>query len=1031
MTTAESHRLAILSAQDIDELYGLPKFTEADRQLYFDFSSPEKMVVEARTFSVGIYLALELGYFKAKRQFFNFDQDEVLADLRHLVERYFLGREVEAVKMPSRPTRAANQQTILELYDYRTCNAAAKAELEQKAQRIAALSTQPLYILRESLQYLANQRIVAPQYTTLQDMIGRVVTYERNRVTRLLSDSAPASVLKQLDTLLQADEQIYRISALRREPKDFSHKELKREVERRKFFQPLHEYAQIFLELAGLSNESGKYYASLVKFYTVYKLQRMPKGTTRLYLLCFAFHRFRQINDNLIEAFIYLVDHYEKLARRDAEEAMKRAMEEASENLQAAGEVLTLFVDESIPAETPFATVQEKAFMLLERETIPTVADYLRNIAFDKTGFEWSYYSTLSLTIKRNLRHLFFELEFAGRVEDAPLMSAVIFLQDLLRHGKSPRQVNPSLFPTGMIPKSLRPYLFSKPDAGSDGEEEQLDLDRYEYLVYRLLRNALESGDLFVRNSNEFRRFEDDLISDSRWQNKEAVLQEIGAPILMHPIEETLATFREALETRFIEVNHRIAESANEHIKMTGKGDKRRWTLIYPTAEEPINSPFYSQLPGIGIADLLGFVGSRTGFLSAFTHVLDRYVKHDPDPREILACVVAFGTNMGLWKMSEVSGLSFASLMSTARNFLRPETLRAANDAISNDVAKLPAFHLYDIRDEIHSSSDGQRFETQIDTFNARHSPKYFGLDKGVSACTVVANHVPINAKVIGTHEHESHYVFDLLYNNTSDIKPERHSTDTHGTNQVNFWILHAFGYGFAPRYRDIHKKTEKLVGFEHPSRYPDDFMIKPSRKAFGELIIQEWPNIQRIMASLAQKDTTQATIVRKLSSYARQNQTKKALWELDNICRTIYLLDFIDDVGLRQSVQKALNRGEAYHRFRRAVAYVNGGKFRVQTEAEQQIWNECSRLIANAIIYYNTMLLSKVYEHKQAAGDHEAIAVIEGISPVAWQHVNLFGKFEFSDTTPIIDIDALAARYTDPAYWNQALTAVQEGPVA
>ena len=67
-------------------------------------------------------------------------------------------------------------------------------------------------------------------------------------------------------------------------------------------------------------------------------------------------------------------------------------------------------------------------------------------------------------------------------------------------------------------------------------------------------------------------------------------------------------------------------------------------------------------------------------------------------------------------------------------------------------------------------------------------------------------------------------------------------------------------------------------------------------------------------MVSLAQKDVTQATIVRKLSSYARQNQTKKALWELENICRTLYILDFIDDVELRQSVQKALNRGEAYH---------------------------------------------------------------------------------------------------------------------
>ena len=35
---------------------------------------------------------------------------------------------------------------------------------------------------------------------------------------------------------------------------------------------------------------------------------------------------------------------------------------------------------------------------------------------------------------------------------------------------------------------------------------------------------------------------------------------------------------------------------------------------------------------------------------------------------------------------------------------------------------------------------------------------------------------------------------------------------------------------------------------------------------------------VQWIMASLAQKAATQATIVRKWSSYARQNQTKKAL---------------------------------------------------------------------------------------------------------------------------------------------------------
>lgn len=257
-------------------------------------------------------------------------------------------------------------------------------------------------------------------------------------------------------------------------------------------------------------------------------------------------------------------------------------------------------------------------------------------------------------------------------------------------------------------------------------------------------------------------------------------------------------------------------------------------------------------------------------------------------------------------------------------------------------------------------------------------------------------------------------------------MKPEKHSTDTHGTNQVNFWLLHAFGFQFAPRYRNLHKKMDTLIAFHHPSRYPADSLVKPARKTFEPLIVKEWPNIQRIMASLAQKDVSQATIVRKLSSYARQNQTKKALWRLENICRTLFILDFIDDVTLRQSVQKALNRGEAYHRLRRAIAYVNSGKLRVKTEAEQQIWNECCRLIANAIICYNTLLLSRVHDFKQEANDRAAVEVLAGISPVAWQHVNLYGRFEFSPSAPQVDIEALAARYNDPACWESAL---QENP--
>src|SRR5699024_12314954 len=102
-------------------------------------------------------------------------------------------------------------------------------------------------------------------------------------------------------------------------------------------------------------------------------------------------------------------------------------------------------------------------------------------------------------------------------------------------------------------------------------------------------------------------------------------------------------------------------------------------------------------------------------------------------------------------------------------------------------------FHHYDIDDTIHSSSDGQKFETQINTMNSRHSPKYFGLKKGIVSYTMVANHIPVNARIIRANEHESQYVFDILYNKTIDIQHKMHSTDTPETNKVNFFIVHFF----------------------------------------------------------------------------------------------------------------------------------------------------------------------------------------------------------------------------------------------
>lgn len=200
---------------------------------------------------------------------------------------------------------------------------------------------------------------------------------------------------------------------------------------------------------------------------------------------------------------------------------------------------------------------------------------------------------------------------------------------------------------------------------------------------------------------------------------------------------------------------------------------------------------------------------------------------------------------------------------------------------------------------------------------------------------------------------------------------------------------------------------TKSLYAFKHPSRYAD-YRIKPIRKINQKLIVQEWENITRIVLSLANKVTTQNIITRKLASYNRTNQTKQALWEYDNIIKSLFLLDYIDSPPLRQNVHQALNRGENYHQLKRAVSFANFGKLHFKSEYEQNIWNEAARLLTNCILFYNLALLSKLSKEKERNNQFEEIEIIKQISPTAWQHINFMGRYEFNKSTEKINVSEI-----------------------
>ena len=69
-------------------------------------------------------------------------------------------------------------------------------------------------------------------------------------------------------------------------------------------------------------------------------------------------------------------------------------------------------------------------------------------------------------------------------------------------------------------------------------------------------------------------------------------------------------------------------------------------------------------------------------------------------------------------------------------------------------------------------------------------------------------------------------------------------------------------------------------------------------------------------------------------------------LANIHNYDRYLNKLNYVDSIAMRRYVQRALNRGESYHKLYRAVAYAYSGKLRVKTKAEQQSLDRMLQII-------------------------------------------------------------------------------------
>jgi TnpA family transposase len=530
--------------------------------------------------------------------------------------------------------------------------------------------------------------------------------------------------------------------------------------------------------------------------------------------------------------------------------------------------------------------------------------------------------------------------------------------------------------------------------------------DRYEFWLYRQIRKRLKSGEIYLDDSLQHRHFSDELVSKDKIAE---VAAEMDIPFLNQSIEVQLNALKAELHPQWLAFNKELKLGKLKHLIYDKDKEILNWHKPKGDNNKVREQIFYEKLPLCDVTDVFRFVNSQCQFLSAMTPLQPRYAKKKADADSLMAVIIAQAMNHGNLVMSRTSDIEYHVMETTYQQYLRQASLQAANDCISNAIAELPIFPHYSFDLDVqYGAVDGQKFEVERPTVKARYSRKYFGRGKGVVAYTMLCNHIPFNGYLIGAHEYEGHHVFDVWYRNTSNIMITAITGDMHSVNKANFAILNWFGLRFEPRFTNLLAQLKELYCADDLALY-ENCLIKPVGQIDLQVIIDEKPNLDQIVTTLGLKEITQGALIRKLCTYTAHNPTLRALFEFDKLVRSIYTLRYLRDLQLERNIHRSQNRIESYHQLRAGIAKVGGKKeLTGRTDIEIEISNQCARLIANTIIYYNSAILSWLLTKYEKSSNTKALELITQISPVAWQHILLNGHYTFYSKGKPINMDEL-----------------------
>jgi TnpA family transposase len=401
------------------------------------------------------------------------------------------------------------------------------------------------------------------------------------------------------------------------------------------------------------------------------------------------------------------------------------------------------------------------------------------------------------------------------------------------------------------------------------------------------------------------------------------------------------------------------------------------------------------RLPKVDLPELLMEVDAWTGFASAFTHLSEARAYLEDLATSVIAVLTAEATNVGFEPvvMSSVPALTRSRLSYADQNYVRVETIAAANARLVDHQATIPLAQAWG--GGRLASVDGLRFKVPVRTVNAAPNPKYFGRGRSITYINFVSDQATgFYALVVPGTLRDSLYVLDGLLEHNTILEPRQVTGDTHTYTDIVFGLYRLMGYQFSPRIAGL--KDLRYWRLDEDADYgPLNGLARNHIKT--DLIAEHWDDILRVAGSLVTRTVKASDILKVLQADGKPRGLGKAIGELGKAPKSVHLSSYLNDEAYRRSIGGQLNLHEERHSLARALFYGKKGEVRKHYREGQEDQLGALGLVVNAICLWNTRYMNLALDSLRAEGFEVAEDDVERLSPLRHEHINLLGRYHFT----------------------------------